>query len=193
MRVQHDDMRVWVVGQNGGQHQRDGAGFSRASRSQDREIFRQQLVYQHKGWPSRIMEEASDTDVGSRWPGINRCQIGCGCGSDGSARNRMAGYASMELAPRLARGADLPQQVDDQKNTCCRVELSCADRSDDIEIGTLHFDHGADADGSVGKPIRGDLRSHLRTGHRHDPTEYVVHSVSSSMPELPSGSLFAAA
>ena len=109
MRVQHDDVRVRVIGKNGRKHQRNGAGFSRAGGAEYGKVLRQQLVDKHKSRLSRIVVEASDADVGSRWPGVNRRQIGCSCSSDGGARDGMTGYASVELALPLPRRDDLSQ------------------------------------------------------------------------------------
>jgi hypothetical protein len=189
---QIDDVAV-RIGENGRQHQRNGAGFSRAGRAEYGEILCQQFVDQHKGRSGSIMVEASNADIGGRGPGIDRRQIGFGRSSNGSARNGMTGDAAMEPSWPLRQWDDLSQQVDRQNDACGRpvtVHLCRADRPHHLAIRASHLEHRADADGSLGKLIGRDDRPHLRTGLRHDTTEYVVHSASSSVCENFFGSVY---
>src|ERR1700722_9737619 len=116
VRVQHDDVRAGMIDENGSQHQRNGTGFSGAGGAEYGEVLCQQFVDEHKGRPGSIMVEASDADVGGRWPGIDRGQVGFGRNSNGSPRNGMTGYAAMEPSWPFRRRDDLSQQVDDHNN-----------------------------------------------------------------------------
>jgi hypothetical protein len=64
MWIQHNDVRIRMIGENGGQHQSNCAGFSRAGCAEHGEVLCQQFVDQHKCRASRIMVETANADVG---------------------------------------------------------------------------------------------------------------------------------